>query len=80
MPLAGEIEIQEIVDNVEEAIYSLGEPEITSKQIGDNVLDQLAERNEVAYVRFASVYHEFKTLDDFVDILKQRLKKRNGEN
>src|SRR5690606_33848416 len=42
-----EIEIQEIVDNVEEAIYSLGEPEITSKQIGDNVLDQLAERNEV---------------------------------
>jgi len=74
-----ELEIQDIVDNVEEAVYALGEPEIASTQIGDKVLDQLAKRNEVAYVRFASVYHEFKTLDDFVDILKNRLKKQNGD-
>lgn len=66
-----EVEIEEIVDNVEEAVYGLGENEITSKQIGEFVLDQLKVRNEVAYVRFASVYYEFKTLDEFRDILKK---------
>jgi len=45
---------------------------ILSRQIGDKVLDELATRNEVAYVRFASVYHEFKTLEDFVRILEHR--------
>lgn len=66
-----EVEIEEIVDNVEEAVYGLGENEITSKEIGEFVLDQLKVRNEVAYVRFASVYYEFKTLDEFRDILKK---------
>jgi transcriptional repressor NrdR len=41
------------------------------------VLDELAVRNEVAYVRFASVYHEFKTLDDFVKILEHRRRQRS---
>lgn len=67
-----EVEVEEMIDIIEDALYSMGENEITSKQIGDKVLDELAERNEVAYVRFASVYHEFKTLDDFVKILEQR--------
>lgn len=66
-----DVEIEEIVDNVEEAVYALGENEITSKQVGEFVLDQLKIRNEVAYVRFASVYYEFKTLDEFRDILKK---------
>lgn len=43
-----------------------------SKQIGDAVLDALADRNEVAYVRFASVYYDFKTLDEFEKILAQQ--------
>ena len=42
--------------------------------IGDFVLDALAAKNEVAYVRFASVFHKFETLDDFVKILEQRKK------
>lgn len=67
-----EIEVQEMIDEIEDALYALGENEITSKQIGDKVLDELARRNEVAYVRFASVYQDFKTLDDFVKILEQR--------
>ena len=46
--------------------------EVPSRAIGDNVLDELAARNEVAYVRFASVFHKFETLDDFVKILEQR--------
>ena len=72
---SSEVEVEEIVNNVEEALYDLGESEITSRQIGDLVLDELAERNEVAYVRFASVYHEFKTLNEFEEILQQRQKK-----
>jgi transcriptional repressor NrdR len=70
-----ELEIDEIINNVEDALYNLGESEVTSSQIGDRVLDELARRNEVAYVRFASVYYEFKTLDEFEEILQQRRKK-----
>lgn len=72
---ASELEIEEIVDRVEDALYATGDGEVTSRQIGDLVLDELAARNEVAYVRFASVYHEFKTLDEFEEILKQRRKR-----
>lgn len=73
-----EVEVEAMIDVVEDALYDLGESEITSKQVGDKVLDELAKRNEVAYVRFASVYQEFKTLDDFVKILEDR--RRNLEN
>lgn len=71
-----ELEVEKIINDVEDAVYGLGESEILSSQIGDKVLDELAEKNEVAYVRFASVYHEFKTLDDFVEILDSRRKNR----
>jgi transcriptional repressor NrdR len=71
-----EVEIEEILNEVEEALYALGDNEIPSRRIGDLVLDKLADKNEVAYVRFASVYHEFKTLDEFEAILKQRRKKQ----
>jgi len=69
---ASELEIEEMIADIEDGLYAIGENEITSKQIGDKVLDELATRNEVAYVRFASVYYKFKTLDDFVQILEQR--------
>lgn len=74
-----ELEVERIITSVEEAVYALGETEVASTQIGDKVLDGLANRNEVAYVRFASVYHDFKTLDDFVNILEQRRRIQNGE-
>lgn len=67
-----EVEVEAIIDAIEDSLYDLGESEITSKQVGDKVLDELAKRNEVAYVRFASVYQKFKTLDDFVKILEER--------
>lgn len=66
-----EVEIEEMINDIEDSIYAIGENEITSKQIGETVLEELAKRNEVAYVRFASVFHEFKTLDDFVKILEK---------
>lgn len=71
-----EIEIEKIVNDVEENLYALGETEISSKIIGNLVLDELAKTNEVAYVRFASVYHEFKTLDEFESILASRRKEK----
>lgn len=73
-----EIEIEEIVDAVENAVYALGDLEVPSRNIGELVLDELAERNEVAYVRFASVYHEFKTLDEFESILASRRKNKKA--
>jgi transcriptional repressor NrdR len=74
-----ELEVEDMIDTVEAAIYELGESEITTRQIGDRVLDELAQKNEVAYVRFASVYREFKTLDEFEEILKER-RKMDKEN
>ena len=73
-----EIEVEEIINSVEESLYELGESEVLSGQIGERVLDELAAKNDVAYVRFASVFHKFKTLDDFVQILEQRRNSKKG--
>ena len=73
--LDGEIEVEEIVSRVEDAMYSLGENEITSRQIGDAVMTELANHSEVAYIRFASVYREFKNADEFVHALKELRRK-----
>lgn len=72
---SSEVEVEEIVNDVEDAIYNVGDSEVFSKQIGEMVLDKLEARNQVAYVRFASVFHDFKTLDDFVQILAKRQKR-----
>jgi transcriptional repressor NrdR len=77
---ASELEVETIVDTVEEAVYNRGENEIFSKDIGEIVLDELGKINQVAYVRFASVFHDFKTLDDFVKILAARQKRLEGED
>lgn len=71
------VEIEEIVSDAEDNLYALGELEVPSKTIGELVLDELAKRNEVAYVRFSSVYYEFKTLDEFEAILASRRKGKN---
>lgn len=72
---SSDVEVEEIVSAVEDDMYAMGENEIFSRQIGEAVLDELEGRNQVAYVRFASVFHDFKTLDDFVEILAARQKK-----
>ncbi|MBB1563490.1 transcriptional repressor NrdR [Candidatus Saccharibacteria bacterium] len=73
-----EVEVEEIIDRVEDRLYGLGETEIPSRQIGELVLDELAACNEVAYVRFASVFQKFETLDDFVKILEQRKRSKQS--
>ncbi len=65
------MEIEALVGRVEDELYSLGVNEVHSRQIGDLVLKELADRNEVAYVRFASVYREFKTVEEFEKTLQQ---------
>ena len=74
-----EVEVEEMIAEIEDSLYAIGENEITSKQIGEKVLDELLVRNEVAYVRFASVFHKFKTLNDFVKILEQRREQKNKD-
>lgn len=72
-----ELEVEEVINKVVDKLYGLGSDTIHSKQIGEAVLDVLGEINDVAYVRFASVFREFKTLDDFEEILKSQKKKRS---
>lgn len=70
--MGSELEVEEVVNSVEERLRQEGEEVVTSEQVGNAVLDVLAERNEVAYVRFASVFLKFQTLGDFERILRER--------
>ena len=76
-----DLDVQNVVDLVEEKIYDVGKDEIPSSLIGETILDVLADTNEMAYVRFASVFKEFKTLDDLEhSIAEQRERMRKKEN
>ena len=66
-------QIQQVVDNVEASIFGLEEREISSSLIGEKVMDELKDIDSVAYVRFASVYREFKDINTFMDELKRVL-------
>lgn len=56
-------EVDEVVDQVKRNVR--GETEITTEEIGDEVLEELKKRNEVAYIRFASVYDSFESAESF---------------
>ena len=59
------LQLEQLVHDLEVHIINLGEQEIPSSKIGDLVMDRLAELNEVAYVRFASVYRRFRDIESF---------------
>jgi transcriptional repressor NrdR len=67
--------IEEIVDRIDRGIQEMGEKEISSSEVGERVMRELRKLDQVAYVRFASVYHEFKDLSEFMDELQGLLKK-----
>lgn len=67
-----DLEVEVVVDRVEDRLRNLGVEEVTSSQIGETTLDVLAEVNEVAYVRFASVFQKFQTLEEFEKIIRER--------
>ena len=72
-PVSAEL-IHRLVDDVETEVFNLEEREIPSSVIGEIVMDKLKDLEAVAYVRFASVYREFKDVNTFMDELKKMLK------
>jgi transcriptional repressor NrdR len=71
-------QFEDLVSTVEKAVYDTADGEITSHQIGNIVMDALTEINQVAYVRFASVYRNFTDIESFereLERIKQRLKR-----
>ena len=62
-----------MIDDVETAIFNREEKEIPSSVIGELIMDKLKDLDSVAYVRFASVYREFKDVNTFMNELKKVL-------
>lgn len=71
-PIASE-QIEQIVDRIEQKIFSSPGDEISSQMIGELVMEQLRQIDEIAYVRFASVYRQFKDINTFVAELNSML-------
>jgi transcriptional repressor NrdR len=65
--------IEEFIDNLERDLKEIEEKEIPSSIVGEKIMTKLHELDEVAYVRFASVYREFKDVNDFFSELKKLL-------
>ncbi len=72
-------QIQEIADDVENAVMSSMDKEIESKEIGSMVMDRLKDIDEVAYVRFASVYRQFKDINTFMEELNKIMDEKKKE-
>lgn len=70
------VDPEQIVSEVEQEMQNTMKTEISTKEIGELVMMKLKEHDEVAYVRFASVYREFKDVDTFLKELKDLMKKK----
>lgn len=68
--------IDKLVDNITKKIYNSMEQEISSKQIGEMVMEGLKELDEVAYVRYASVYRSFTDIDSFMKELQKMMENK----
>ncbi|HCU56079.1 MAG TPA: transcriptional regulator NrdR [Clostridiales bacterium] len=68
--------IDKLVTEIEKTVYNLGANEVSSDKIGDEVMKGLKELDQVAYVRFASVYKEFKDIDTFLSEIERILGKK----
>ena len=73
-------QIQKLVDDIENTLAGSGEREVESKQLGNMVIERLKDLDEVAYVRFASVYRQFKDINSFIDELEKMLHEKNGNS
>jgi transcriptional repressor NrdR len=73
------MQLEQLVSDIERELNNCGTVEIPSRQIGEKVMDRLAKLNEVAYVRFASVYRRFKDIASFERELSQMRKRRAGD-
>ncbi|MEI5905502.1 transcriptional regulator NrdR [Bacillus spongiae] len=71
-------ELEQITSSIEKELRREGSSEIHSEIIGEKIMDRLAKVDEVAYVRFASVYRQFKDINVFLDELKELIKKEQS--
>lgn len=71
-------QIEAVLDRVENKIQALGQSEVESRTVGEAVMEELADLDQVSFVRFASVYREFRDVTHFLDEIKRVLEK--GEN
>jgi transcriptional repressor NrdR len=69
--------IEEFIDNLEHDLREIGEKELPASVVGEKIVAKLHKLDDVAYVRFASVYREFKDVNDFVVELKELLSTKN---
>lgn len=69
--------IDKLVDDIQKKVYNSLNQEISSKEIGEMVMKELKELDEVAYVRFASVYRSFTDISSFMDELEKMVKTKN---
>ncbi len=67
-------EMEKVVDDIEKELRNKMELEVNSEEIGEMVMDRLRELDEVAYVRFASVYRQFRDVNNFIQELEKLLK------
>ena len=72
-------QLEELVDDVERDVLSDTRAEVSSRDIGEAVMDRLQRLDEVAYVRFASVYRSFRDLNQFMDELRGLLEEKRRE-
>jgi transcriptional repressor NrdR len=68
--------IEAVTDRIEKRIQEMGETEIESRIVGEELMKELHQMDQVAYVRFASVYREFKDIDQFMDELRTLAQQR----
>ena len=68
--------IEAVTDRIEKRIQEMGENEIESRIVGEELMKELHQLDQVAYVRFASVYREFKDIDQFMDELRTLAQQR----
>jgi transcriptional repressor NrdR len=68
--------LDEVVFSIEKELRRIGNSEVKSEAVGEMVMDRLAKIDEVAYVRFASVYRQFKDINVFIEELKDLLEKK----
>jgi len=77
-PVSSE-QIEAIVDGIERRLQEMGEKEIPTTFVGESVMRELSRLDEVAYVRFASVYRSFKDVGEFMTELKELIHERKGK-
>lgn len=73
------MQLEQLVSDIEKQLQECGDAEVSSSKIGDLVMQELSNLNEVAYVRFASVYRRFKDIEGFERELSQIKTMKTGK-